>query len=470
MSIDAEHPEPGSPEDDTLARHKKMAEVLDGKRQMDWSDWAMFICESKCLTPEGRRVALQAVDTLRRTLRDDFFQRAADWLTRMRAVDPDLPPSSHPVFSLGFWPANDLPWVYANLIRWAAYVQLFRLDNNNRSQLNMENNRVGRVLRALHNNLEPINWMSSLLQLEVAGFGLKAGWNILFEPAIGNNGYADVRLTNGSNQLLVETTSMRMSVAERKSLAFLDRLFWQLSSLEWQHEVRISGSLRSALLADAEDRAQWFQNVEAAARATGQDSLSRQVRGPGEGSLTVFRPTEATVSEPWGVEGDPVEAPILDRLIALLRDKNRQAEGSVIPIWVRVDESAGLWQITRFKGMTLAQTLDFFTNFIQEALVSFPHLAGIILSPGVLWVGNTPSDSLVERVEQNGGIALRCPIPVYHIRETIIVPQAGVPDIDTKVFADWYANENTWLDWALKQLQYSPFDALAQEPPGEGGT
>ncbi len=468
MSTDAEHPEPEASEDDTLARHKKMAEVLDGTRQMDWSDWAMGIYESKCLTPEGQRVALQAVDTLQRTLQNDFFQRVTDWLTRMRARDPDLATGLHPVFSFGFWPANDLPWVYANLIRWAAHVQLFRIDNNRRSKLNFENNRVRRVLKALHDNLEPINWVSSLLQLEVAGLGLKAGWHILFEPALGNNGYADVRLTNGSAQLLVETTSMRMSVPERKSLAFFDRLWWQLHSLGSRYGVRISGSLRSALLEHAEVQAQWFQNIEAAARATGQDGLSRQVSGPGEGSLTVFRPTEATAGEPWGVEGDPVGAPILDRLIALLRDKNRQAEGSITPVWVRVDESAGLWQMTRFQGMTLAQTLDFLTDFLQEALASFPYLAGVILSPGVLWVGNVPSDSLVERVEQNGGIALRCPIPVYHARETIIVPQAGVPDIDMKVFADWYANENTWLDWALEQLQYPPFDALAQELPSEG--
>jgi hypothetical protein len=461
MSTDAKHPEPEAPEDDTLARHKKMAEVLDGTRQMDWSDWAMSIYESKCLTPEGRRVALQAVDTLRCTLQDDFFQRITDWLARMRAKDPDLAPDIHPVFSFGFWPANDLPWVYANLIRWAAHIQLFNLDR--------PQNRLGRVLKTLRQNLEPINWASALLQLEVAGLGLKAGWNILFEPALGNHGYADVRLTNGSTQLLVETTSMRRSVSERRALAFFDRLFWQLHSLGSQYGVRISGSLRSALLADAEARAQWFRGVEAAARATGQDGLSRQVPGPGEGSLTVFRPTEATAGEPWGVEGDPVEAPILDRLRALLRDKNRQAEGSITPVWVRVDESAGLWQMMRSQGMALAQALESLTDFLQEALVSsFPHLAGVILSSGVFWIDDAPPDSLVERVEHNGGIALRCPIPVYHARETIIVPRVATPGIDTKVFADWYVNENTWLDWALEQLQYPPFDALAQELPSEG--
>ncbi len=226
MNVDAEHPEPESLEDDTLVRHKRFAEVLDGKRSMDWSDWAMVIDESKCLTPDGRRVALWAADTLRQTLKDNFFQRVADWLTHMRAIDPDLAPDSHPVFSLGLWPANDVPWVYANLIRLAAHLQLFNL--------NLPHNKFRRVRETLHQNLDPINWVSALLQLEVAGFGLRAAWDILFEPALGNGRSADVCLTNGSTHLLVETTLMRMSVRERKALSCSRRLSWRLHHLEWQ--------------------------------------------------------------------------------------------------------------------------------------------------------------------------------------------------------------------------------------------
>ena len=88
-------------------------------------------------------------------------------------------------------------------------------------------------------------------------------------------------------------------------------------------------------------------------------------RGQGEVLLTVFRPTEATAGEPWGIAGDLVEARILDRLIAYLGDKNEQAKGSITPVWVRLDEFAGLWQSTRYQGMTLAQTLDFLTGVLQ---------------------------------------------------------------------------------------------------------
>jgi hypothetical protein len=460
MNEDAEHAEPASPEDEVLARHKRVAEVLSGQRRMGWSDWKdMSIYESTCLTPDGQPVALWAVDVIQLALGNDFLWRVEDWLTRMRATgDTSLAPDAHPILSLGLWPANDVPWVYANLIWLAARINLF---NRDRPQ-----NRVGRVLKGLRQNLDPINWASALLQFEVAGLGLRAGWDMLFEPALGNGRSADVSLTNGPARLLVETTSMRRSVAERRAHAFFDRLSWQLHLLEWQYDVRIAGSLRSASPEQAEGLAQWLRDLGEAAGATGQDGRSRQVPGPGEVSVTVFRPTEATVGEPWGVEGDPVEAPLLERLIALLHDKNRQAEGSALPVWVRLGESAGLWEMFRSQGMTLTSALEFLTDFLQPVFVFFPNLAGVMLSPGVSWAGYAPPNALVERVERSEGIALRCPIPGHRYREMIIVPRAVAPGTDAQTFADWYAQEDTWLDWALAQMGYPPFNDLVSEPAG----
>ncbi len=463
MNADSEHPESSSPEDETLARHQRVSEVLSGQRRMGWSDWKdISIYESTCLTPGGQSVALWAVDALQRALGDDFLWRVEDWLARVRSAEFDLATDVHPILSLGLWPANDVPWVYANLIRLAAHIPLF---NPGRPQ-----NRLGRVLKTLRQNLDPMNWASALLQFEVAGLALKAEWNVLFEPPLGNGRSADVGLTKGSTQLLVETTSMRMSVSERKALAFFDRLAWQLQLLEWQYDVRISGSLRSASPEYAEGLRQWLQDVAEAVRATAQDGLSRQVPGPGEVLVTVFRPTQETVGEPWGVEGDPVEAPILDRLTALLRDKNRQAEGGSARVWVRSNESAGLWQIFRSQGMTLTQALAFLTDFLQQVLASFPSLAGVILSPGLSWSAYAPPDALVERVARSGGIALRCPIPGHRFRETIIVPRADGPGTDAQTFADWYAQEDTWLDWALAQLGYPPFNDLIREPADTSNT
>ncbi len=77
---------------------------------------------------------------------------------------------------------------------------------------------------------------------------------------------------------------------------------------------------------------------------------------------------------------------------------------------------------------------------------------------------NAPPDALIERVERGGGIALRCPIPGHRFREMIIVARAGESGTDAQTFADWYAHEDTWLDWALAQLGHPPFNELLLEP------
>ena len=452
MSEDAEHPESESIDDETLARHKKIVEVGSGERQMDWSIWASFIYDSKCLTPKGKELALWAAEILKQTLKDDFFQRIEDWSTNWHKNHPELPPDSHPVFSLGLWPANDLPWVYANLIRLAARIRLLK---RKRSQ-----NNIRPVLKNLQKNIEPISWVSALLQLEVAALGLRDEWNILFDPPLGNGGFADVRLTKGQTQLLVETTVMRLSEADRKTIALSHDLSMYLIAIEVQYNVRISGSLSSASLKNDDDRAQCLQAIVKAAQDTVEDGLSKQVSQPNGVFLTIFRPTEETAYERWEIVGDPIGERLLERLITILNNKNEQAVGSTTPVWVRLDESATLWQLLQFQGRTLAQIRDFFADFIQRVLVSFPYLAGVILSPGISWPNSNPPSSVIDRSEHNGSIAINCPIPVQRVRETIIIPQAGMLGNDAGVFTDWYANEDTWLNWALAELGYPSFGSL----------
>jgi hypothetical protein len=273
-----------------------------------------------------------------------------------------------------------------------------------------------------------------------------------------------VYLTNGVAQLLVETTTLSMSDSERKAQASFRSLSWQLHQLEWQYSVRISGSLGSAQFSSPEEIARWLQDIDKAAHSTAQDGISRPVPGPNEGQLTIFRPTEATAGESWEVVGAPVEARIIDRLIAKLRYKNKQAEGSSSPIWVRLDEYAGLWMATRHQNMTLTETFNALTGLLQEPLASFSNLAGVILSPAILWAGNALPETLSERIESDGGFAVRSPIPGHRVRESMIVAQAGQSYKQAAIFAGWYEQEATWLDWALERLGHPPFNALVREP------
>src|SRR4051812_37055659 len=115
----AERPDP-SPADETLARHVAFAEVLQGERPMEWSDWAMPIYDSQCLTPPGLQVALWAVETLQRFLGAEFLRRPTAVLT---------------LNELGLWPANDVPWVYANLFQFAAQLSLLDLSSTHLRRL-----------------------------------------------------------------------------------------------------------------------------------------------------------------------------------------------------------------------------------------------------------------------------------------------------------------------------------------------
>jgi len=449
-----EEQHPSSPSDEMLTRHRAMVDAFEGRRPMDWSIWDLFIDDSTCLTSDGRRVAHWAVEMLQRMLGNDFLQRVKAKMATQH-VPEGLGSGLHPVFSLGFWPANDVPWVYANVIQMATQLHFF--------QQNISTNRFGLVLKDLRENLQPITWVGALLQLEVASLGLQAGWTLEFEPSLGNTHSADVCFTRDSARLLVETTSMRMSDAEQKALAFYQRLSWQLMNLEWQDGVRIAGFLGWSRA--EEEMKQWFREIEAAARITGHDGTTRQVAGPHEGLLTIFRPTEATAGEPWEITSPTEEARILERLVARLQDKQKQAKGSATPVWVRLDEYAGLWQATRLVGMTLEELLTVLAPFLQQKLASYPALAGVILAPAVLWNGGVPLEEQRLQMELHGGRAVRCPIPGNRVRETIIVPQTRLSQAgrDAQMFADWYAHEDSWLDWALQQVGHPRFDALVPE-------
>lgn len=181
-----------------LARHTMLMEALQGKRPMMWSDWALPLYDSRCLTPEGQQVALWAVETLRQALEDTFFQKTATSL-------------SHPIYSLGLWPgSNDVPWVYANLFQLAAQLRL----------LNLPDVHFEEIAKAMSTSKQAHAWVHSLLQLEIAGLGLKAGWDILFEPRHFTGKRADVSLNNGATHLLVETRSMGPSRSMRSASAF----------------------------------------------------------------------------------------------------------------------------------------------------------------------------------------------------------------------------------------------------------
>src|SRR6266516_141518 len=125
-----------------------IVQLMKGERRIDWTLWPAFIHNSQLLTPKGKDAVLWARDVLQRTLGDNFIQEI-----EKRSMQ-------HPIFSLDLWPANDVPKVYANLFQLAAQIELLQST-------------VGwaKVRNELRTDLRIDRWVSTLLQVEVAGLG-----------------------------------------------------------------------------------------------------------------------------------------------------------------------------------------------------------------------------------------------------------------------------------------------------------
>jgi hypothetical protein len=125
-----------------------------------------------------------------------------------------------------------------------------------------------------------------------------------------------------------------------------------------------------------------------------------------------------------------------------------------------------LWGSLSLQGMTLRQKLAIFGPLLQRELKDLTNLAGIILSPGAYVGAGGPQEAgNPRRIEALYGIAVSCPFPWGWFNETIVVPCGGMPNAEAALFADWYQDEFTWLNWALERQGLPPFDELVREKP-----
>ncbi len=355
MTTDAEYPESESIDEEKREQHKIIIEAMEKNQEGSWSFLeASVLYNSKRLTPAGRDTVRWAIGILQRTLGDDFIQKAAQ------------APSPHPIFDFAIGLGYDLPQAYASLFQLAAEIELLQ------SKVGW-----GIVHDGLRGDFRMASWVSSLLQLEVAGLGLKEGWDIEFERPLPTGKRTDVVLAKESIKLLVETKAMLLSGDEQEAESYFYRMTGILLDLALKHGVRITGSLGSPLSLDV--LAQWLQKIETEAYKTAQDGKKRIVPGPTDGRLEISK--DATMPGISPLEGILVETNVGRRLINQLITKNEQYKDAG-PVWVRWGEYAGLWQSSSLQGKSLSEKLDILTPFLQTSLAFLPNLAGVILSPG----------------------------------------------------------------------------------------
>ena len=436
MTTDAEHPESESIDEEKLKLRKIISEAMENNQERTWNFWETSVLyNSRHLTPAGKDTVHWARNILEHALGDDFLQKAA--------AAPQ-----HPIFFPGFWPIYDLPHSYANLFQVAAEIELLQ------SKVGM-----AKVLRDLRRDLRLDRWVSTLLQLEVAGLGLKAGWQIELEIPLPTKKNTDVVLVKESTKLFVETKAMILSGDEQEAETSFYHMLGILAELALNYGVRItSDTIGPPLLLD--DQTQWIEVIKETASKMKQDGETTILQGPKGGQVKITKATTTPGISP--LAGSLVETDVGKRLIYQLIDKNRQYENAHLA-WMYLGDYGGFWKSSGLQGKSLSEKLDILTPYLQTVLASFPNLAGVILSPGKGPLGNNPIEPLPTPIERNGGIAVRCLMPAGNqIRESIIVTQVGKFTEQSRIFANLYANENTWLNWALEKLGKPPFDELVR--------
>lgn len=352
----------------------------------------------------------------------------------------------YPFFALDFFPGvNDVPRVYADVFRFA--LQLYLLQSLER---------FGGILRSLRRNLEAVLWYHTLLQFEVASLAQKEGWQPQLELPYNNgtDNKSDVSLNKGATQLLIDAVSIRLSESGRKKQTYSN---W-LTNMCIQYGVNITGRIGEPWLEGKKEEQQWIQEVQSTLFSVYQSGLSAIVYSANGGSLECSRAAYGKTGMA-NIHDADVHEDIWDRMRRALGDKNEQASGN--SVWLRMGEYAGLWHWSRYRSMTLEEKLSNLSPMIQTALESFPNIAGVILSPGILPI-YYPEVQTPRKFSSDDSIALRCSLPGYCTRESIIIPRKG-SDAEALELAALYEHEHAWLDWALPQAGHPLFHTLVQQ-------
>jgi hypothetical protein len=138
-------------------------------------------------------------------------------------------------------------------------------------------------------------------------------------------------------------------------------------------------------------------------------------------------------------------------------------------VWLWLEDHAGLLLFTQLVHRSLAERLAVLGPSLREEIEPFPHIAGIILTPGRMWAPSTMQDETCEIPGFDSAVALRRLLPPGHMRETYIVARSGSPDGDVATFSAWFEGEAIWLDWAFEQLGKPPIGTLVHEPLAANG-
>ena len=167
---------------------------------------------------------------------------------------------------------------------------------------------------------------------------------------------------------------------------------------------------------------------------------------------------------PTSFQGPPTLSDPIARMVKRIWQKAKQTIGGP-PAWIRIDEQGGLFQLSPWAHSPIEQRLAELCAALTEAIESYPHIRGLVLTDGTYPWGSQDTDVTCGRRGQQplaGPVALLRKLPLQRSRRTFVLPN-GVRRVELPPHlelspARWYAEEGSWLDWALRDAGWPSLD------------
>lgn len=404
--------------------------VLRGQASPLWGLFRGPTMRSKCLTDEGKGAVLLALDWLQRLLGHNWVSRCMD--------------KRHPFLSMEWWPINDVPHVYINLLYLAACCRLLQRQRG-----------FGRVLRQLRTNLDYHSWVASREQLELGAHAVRHGCQLEFEPALASGKRGDLYVRQPAGDFMVEMVYRGTSDLFRESNRFYEQIRDMLLGIERQEGVWFCGTMGP--IAAAEEIDEWLPRLLAAV-SSAKHRGSARIAGPVGGELVVNAGQRSTQAK--GIAGPDILEDGWTKLSNRLIEKAQQSHGTM-GVWVWICDGGGLWQFTPWAQLSMSSKLEQLAPLVRDVLVGFPHVLGAVVTSGEHWPVSSHSTA-EERTED--GVAIRSSLSFGRVRETLVIHSNRAASLATaQQLALWYLTESSFTNWLFETSGFCLPDRLVAD-------
>lgn len=402
---------------------KEWLEFINGTRTMTWELWGSNIQNFDFLSEKGKEVVSQVIKNISAIFGDNY-------LNRCLKIEPN-----HPLFSPEYPMYNNVPSVINNLIN--LYTKL-ELASKQKGWL--------RFRKVFVPNCSSKAWNHGMIQLELAGFAAKYGYDCEFEPTLSTGKKGDISVYTRSGEIFFETVMIGNGDPFTKAELFYDQMNRFLYNVSMKYGFSIEGELKT------------YPNNNQQINVILKQlfSIINLMNFPRIGDSHIIRNefvnlriTKSETPKLPNLTGIRIKTDSWHRLERCIYDKGRQSTGAQ-NVWLRLDEGSGMWILTPWANMSLEEKMKLIAPQIKEALKPFKHVSGIIISNGS-GINANPEDNL--SIVKDEKIAIRRALPYNNFRETIIICRDKSRRNTAQEIGRWYLEEPYWQDWAVDKLK-----------------